>query len=152
MISNPRILVVPFISAVCLVLGAGQLVASERAAGGAADRLAGAWRAELSDTQALVLHFQGATVEMQSEAEGKTSPIWKGKFVIPEEQSDRHMDWTELQAGGRALPDNQCLYRLSGETLLIIGGGPKNRPTRFYTGPGPEPRTLIFTRIKPAIK
>ena len=34
-------------------------------------------------------------------------------------------------------------------TILVIGGGPNQRPTRFYSGSGGDPKTLVFQRITP---
>ena len=115
-----------------------------------AERLRGSWRAEISDSQALLLEFQGESVGMKVEAAGSATHVWTGKFVIPAEDADCHMDWVQLKGGGRAIPDNRCLFRLAGDTLLVIGGGPATRPTHFFSGPGSEPKALIFTRVGPA--
>jgi hypothetical protein len=113
------------------------------------DLVRGSWRADISDLQALVLQLDKDLVELKLENDGKLVTLQKGKLSFPTEHPDRHFDWIELKAGANSVPDNQCLYRVSGDTLLVIGGGGKARPTRFYTGPGGEPRTLVFTRILP---
>ena len=111
-----------------------------------AERLRGSWRAEISESQALLLKFERESVAMTVEAAGSATTVWMGKFVIPAEHADCHMDWVQLKRGGRAIPDNQCLFRLAGDTLLVIGGGPTKRPTHFFSGPGSEPKALIFMR------
>lgn len=118
----------------------------------AAEALSGTWRADISDQYGLLLTIRNEAIEMSLDRNGAVTRLWSGRLVIPTEHSDRHMDWTGMRAGtdNRALEDNKCLYRLSGDTLLVIGGGVKERPTRFYSGPGEEPRTLVFTRIKTA--
>jgi hypothetical protein len=108
--------------------------------------IAGTWRAEVSDAHSLLLDIRGSSVELKLVADGAVTSLWAGKLSFPKEHSDRHFDWVEIKAGDRALPDNKCLYRLAGDTLLVIGGGSAERPTRFVSGPGAEPRTLIFTR------
>ncbi len=115
-----------------------------------AERLRGSWRAEISDSQTLLLEFEGESVGMKIEAAGSATPVWTGKFVIAAEHADCHMDWVQLKAGERAIPDNRCLFRLAGDTLLVIGGGPTTRPAHFFSGPGSEPKALIFTRESPA--
>lgn len=113
-----------------------------------AAKLAGNWRAEISESQAVLLVIRGNELEMQVDAGGAIMPAWKAKLVISKEEPDKHMDWVEVASGKRSLPDNKVLYQLAGNALLVIGGGPKDRPTRFYSGPGGEPRTLIFIRQK----
>lgn len=113
-----------------------------------AERLSGSWRAELAESQALLLLIRVDEVEMKVDSGGVETSLWTAKLVIPKEHSEKHMDWVDVTQGGRALPDNKLLYRLTGNTLLVIGGGPKERPARFYSGPGGEPKTLVFTRVK----
>ena len=108
--------------------------------------LAGSWRADITDGQAVLLEVRGTAVEMKVEANGVATSLWVGKLSFPKENADRHVDWVEIKAGDRTMPDNKCLYRLSGDSLLVIGGGPIDRPTKFLSGPGAGARTLVFTR------
>jgi hypothetical protein len=116
---------------------------------GPVDLVRGSWRADISDAQALILQLDKDLVELKLESDGKLATLQTGKLSFPKEHPERRFDWTELKAGANPVPDNLCLYRVSGDTLLVIGGGGKARPTRFYTGAGGEPRTLVFTRIQP---
>lgn len=111
--------------------------------------LNGLWRAEISDSHAFLLRIEGAAIDMRVEAGPLQTTLWNGTLVVSEEHPDQHMDWTNLKSGTRVVADNRCLFRLAGDTLLVIGGGPKDRPKRFYTGPGSEPRTLVFSRVLP---
>ena len=141
-----------FVLTVCLATSFLPAESSQPVARPPAESLRGTWRAEIADSQALLLEFQGEAVVMTVEAQGKFNPVWSGKFTVPAEDPDNHMDWIELKAGGRSIPDNKCLYRLIGDTLLVIGGGPGSRPTHFYSGPGSEPKTLVFARVQPVRK
>lgn len=69
-------------------------------------------------------------------------------FGLTADRPKEFMDWTELRSETTKFPDNQCLYRLRGDTLVIIGGGPDQRPARFFSGPGAEPKALMFTRVR----
>ncbi|MFO0876540.1 MAG: hypothetical protein U0840_04135 [Gemmataceae bacterium] len=109
------------------------------------ESLAGEWRADLSDTHSLVMRLGRDSVEVAIAEGGVVRPLWAGKMTFPEGEADRHFDWVGLS---NAMPDNKCLYRLAGDTLLVIGGGPDRRPTRFISGPGNGSRTLIFTRVR----
>ncbi len=31
--------------------------------------------------------------------------------------------------------------------IAVIGGGPNQRPTRFFSGSGDDPKTLVFIRV-----
>lgn len=115
----------------------------------ATDMLIGTWRADISDTQSILLHLGKGTLDWKIEAGGQVTTLMAGKYSLPKDKPESHMDWTDMKAGERESPDNLCLYRLTGDTLLLIGGGPQNRPTKFYTGPGGEPRTLVFSRVLP---
>jgi hypothetical protein len=114
----------------------------------AEEALMGDWKAEVSDTHSLVLRMGKGSVEMGLDDGGAMKPLWSGKLVFPADHPERHFDWVGMSAGNVRLPDNKCLYKLAGDTLLVIGGGAGERPTRFLSGPGAEPRTLIFTRVK----
>src|SRR3954471_1808275 len=65
------------------------------------DALAGSWRADLSDGQAVLLEVSGDGVEMKTEAKGVATLVWAGKLSFPNENADRHFDWVEIKAGGR---------------------------------------------------
>ena len=127
-----------------LAIPGAELSAQEKKPG---EALIGSWRADLSDNQAVLLEVRGTTVEMKVEKNATTTSVWVGKLSFPKENADRHFDWVEIKAGDRTLPDNKCLYKLSGEALLVIGGGPSERPTKFLSGPGDGARTLVFTRV-----
>ena len=86
---------------------------------------------------------------MSAVAGEKHLPKWVGKLSISKDEPKQHMDWVELRAGNTKLPDNKCLFQLCGDVLLVIGGGPNQRPTRFYSGSGGDPKTLVFLRIMP---
>jgi hypothetical protein len=122
-----------FTFALLAILGSGSR-AQEKKPG---EALVGSWRADIADGQAVLLEVRGATVEMKVESNGAATSVWAGKLSFPKENADRHFDWVEIKAGDRALPDNKCLYKLSGDTLLVIGGGPSERPTKLLSGPGP---------------
>ncbi len=128
--------------AAMLALALGAAARAEPAPGAA---LEGAWRADISESHALVLVLGTASVEMRLDGGGAVTTLWSGRMTFPEGEAGRHFDWVGLKAGGAPMPDNKCLYRLSGDTLLLIGGGPDARPTRLLSGPGA--RTLVFTRV-----
>lgn len=108
--------------------------------------LYGEWHADLAEGQSLVLQLQEKKVEMALRRGEDTAPLWSGELQFAAERSDQFMDWVRISAGDRRLPDNKCLYRLRGDTLLVVGGG-EVRPSRFYSGPGAEPKVLVFTRV-----
>ena len=114
--------------------------------------LNGTWRADVSDSQMIILSIQNSKIEMTAVSGGKKLPSWTGKMSISKDSPNQHMDWVELQSGSTKLPDNKCLFRLRGDTLLVIGGGPNQRPTRFDSGPGNDPKTLVFLRIDQKIE
>lgn len=106
----------------------------------------GVWRADVSETQTLLLKVKDSEVEMTAVVGENQIPVWSGKLVLSKEHPNEHMDWVDLHSRTAKLPDNKCLYRLRNDTLLIMGGGPQQRPTRFFSGPGGEPKALLFTR------
>lgn len=112
--------------------------------------LNGSWQADLSDSQSLLLRIEQDQIELKINIDGKQSLVWVGKIALSKEHPDKHMDWTNLKSGEASFPDNRCLFKLAENTLLVIGGGPTDRPTRFYSGPGSEPRTLVFLRVAPS--
>ena len=97
----------------------------------------------------IILSIRDSKIEMSAVSGGKELPSWTGKLNISKDSPNQHMDWVELESGNTKLPDNKCLFRLRGDVLLVIGGGPNQRPTRFYSGAGSDPRTLVFLRIDP---
>ena len=113
--------------------------------------LDGTWRADVSESQLLILSIEKSKLELTAVSDGKKQPSWIGKMSITKDLPNQNMDWVELHCGGMKLPDNRCLFRLRGDTLLVIGGGPNQRPTRFDSGPGSDPKTLVFFRIDPKI-
>ena len=66
------------------------------------EALAGSWRADITDYQAVLLEVRGTTVEMKVEANGALASLWVGKLSFPKEHADRHFDWVEIKAGDRA--------------------------------------------------
>jgi hypothetical protein len=113
------------------------------------DTLNGTWRADVTETQSILLSIKDSRIEMSAVAGENRVPIWVGKLIISEDEPRQHMDWVNLKSGDSRAPDNKCLFRLRGDVLLVIGGGPDQRPTHFYSGPGAEPKTLLFIRIDP---
>ena len=109
--------------------------------------LDGTWRADVSDSQLIILSIKGSRIEMSAVAGEKQLPRWIGKLNISKDEPNQYMDWVELRSGDTKLPDNKCLFQLRGDVLLVIGGGPNQRPTRFFSGPGGDPKTLVFLRI-----
>ena len=89
--------------------------------------LDGLWRADVSDTQTILLSIIGTDIEMTAVAGEKRLPSWIGKLSISKDEPHQHMDWVELRSGTTKLPDNKCLYRLRDDMLLVIGGGPIQR-------------------------
>jgi hypothetical protein len=112
--------------------------------------LEGTWQASVSDSQLLVLTIENSRIELTAEINGTKEPSWTGKMSISKDSPKQHMDLIELSCGEKKLPDNKCLFRLRGDTLLIIGGGPNKRPSRFDSGPGSDPKTLVFFRVDSA--
>lgn len=113
------------------------------------EAIRGTWRADISATQFVLLDFRDDAVEMKINVSGNVVTAMTAKVVLPKEKSDQHMDWINVKSGERQLPDNKCLYRLAGETLLLMGGGTKERPARLYSGPGGEPKAFILTKVDP---
>ena len=92
--------------------------------------------------------INGAQISVASRsAPQEENPLWAGRLVISAEQPDKHLDWIERKSKSGALPNNQCLYRCIGDTLLLIGDGPDSRPTQFLSGAGKSPKTIVFTRV-----
>lgn len=113
------------------------------------EALDGTWRADVSNSQTIIVSIKNSRIEMSAVSEEKRLPIWVGKLNISKDEPNHHMDWVELRVGNTKLPDNKCLYQLRGDVLLVIGGGPNQRPTRFLSGPGSDPKTLVFLRMTP---
>ena len=138
----------PFIS-IALVLSCSNFAFADNREPTTDSVLDGKWRADVSGSQMIVLTISGTKIEMSAVSGGKKLPSQTGKLNISKDSPNQHMDWVELESGNTKLPDNKCLFRLRGDVLLVIGGGPNHRPTRFYSGPGSDPRTLVFVRIDP---
>ena len=115
----------------------------------AEDALDGNWRADVTDSQAIILSIKRTDIEMTAIDGEKRLPVWVGKLSISKDEPNQHMDWVELRSGNSKLPDNKCLYRLRGDVLLVIGGGPIQRPSTFFSGSGGDPKTLVFIRVIP---
>lgn len=111
--------------------------------------LDGTWQVDVSETQAIQLSIRGADIAMTAVVGEERLPIWVGKLRRSNDELHQHMDWIELRSGDARLPDNKCLFRLRGDVLLVIGGGPDKRPTKFLSGPGSDPKTLVFIRKSP---
>lgn len=114
--------------------------------------LDGTWRADAAETLALELSIKDHRIEMAVLNAGNRLPGWVGRVEFSKDEPTRQMDWVELRAGETMLPDNKCLFELQGNLLLVIGGGPNQRPTRFFSGPGGEPKTLVFRRVEARAK
>ncbi len=115
----------------------------------AKDPLDGTWQADVSDTQAIFLKIKGTNIEMSAVTGEQRLPVWIGKLSISKDEPLQHMDWVELRSGNTKLPDNKCLYRLRDDVLLVIGGGPIQRPSKFFSSSGGDPKTLVFIRTMP---
>ena len=116
------------------------------------DTLDGTWQADVSESQLIILSIKGSNIEMSAVAGEKRLPVWVGKLNISKDQPNQHMDWVELRSENTKLPDNKCLFRLRDDVLLVIGGGPNQRPTKFFSGSGGDPKTLVFIRTAPKKK
>jgi len=110
-------------------------------------KLEGLWQADTKEGEAILLRIMASRIEMLLDRQGEQTSLWIGKVQLTPDKPERHMNWTELKAGDRKLPDNRCLYRCRDDVLLVIGGGPDQRPTRFFTGGGGDPQTIVFTRV-----
>jgi len=110
-------------------------------------RLAGKWEADLTPNQTIVMEIKGDTVKLFRIVNGNHSLAWTAKLLVSKAIPENHFDWKKRTSVNGPLPDNQCLYRLVGDTLLLIGGGPDRRPSKFLSGHGDEPKTIIFTRM-----
>ncbi len=113
------------------------------------DALEGTWQADVSDAKTIFLSIKGAHIEMSAIDGEKRLPVWVGKLSFPKDEPNQHMDWVELRSGNTKLPDNKCLYRLRDDVLLVMGGGAIQRPSKFLSGSGGDPKTLVFIRITP---
>ena len=113
------------------------------------EALNGTWQADVSDTQTIILRIKDSHMEMSARTGDTLLPAWTGKMRLSEHEPTNQMDWVELRSGATRLPDNKCLFRLRDDVLLIIGGGPDKRPTKFLSGSGSDPKTLVFIRSSP---
>ncbi|MEM9368508.1 MAG: hypothetical protein AAGD07_21140 [Planctomycetota bacterium] len=111
------------------------------------ERLEGRWEAHLAARLSIIMEIEGNAIQLFTIRDKQHSLAWKGKLAVSETIPSDHLDWTDRVSAKGRLPDNQCLYRLVGDTLLLIGGGPDHRPERFLSGQGNEPKTIVFTRI-----
>lgn len=111
------------------------------------ERLEGSWEAHLSAKLSVVMEIEDENIKLYTIRDQKRSLAWTAKLVISKAVPTHHLDWRDRVSKNGPLPDNQCLYRLTGDTLLLIGGGPDRRPEKFLTGHGNEPKTMVFTRI-----
>ena len=139
----------PFIS-IALVLSCSNFAFADNREPPTDSVLDGKWRADVSGSQMIVLTISGTKIEMSALSEGKKLPSWTGKLIIS--LPNQHMDWVELRSENTKLPDNKCLFRLRDDVLLVIGGGPNQRPTKFFSGSGGDPKTLVFIRTAPKKK
>lgn len=112
------------------------------------DALRGTWRAKNSATQTVEIVFTEEEMEMTIDRGRAASLTTLATISFPKEHPEEQMDWTDVMAGNRKLPDSKCLYQITGDQLLLISGGRRDRPTDFYSGSGSEPKTLILTRVK----
>lgn len=113
------------------------------------EALDGTWQADVSETQLIILSIKGSDIEMSAVNGEMRLPVWVGKLRVAEDEPNHHMDWFELRSENTKLPDNKCLFRLRDDVLLVIGGGPDKRPTKFLSGSGGDPKTLVFIRTTP---
>lgn len=111
------------------------------------ERLSGTWEAHLSIQVSVHLEIKRDRIALFKIENNRKLLQWSGKLVASDANPMEHFDWKQRNSTNGPLPDNQCLYRLTGDTLLLIGGGPNRRPTRFLSGHGAEPKTLVFTRV-----
>ena len=113
------------------------------------EALNGTWQADVSDTQTIILRIKDSHIEMSARTGDTQLPAWTGTMRLSEHEPNNQMDCVELRSGATRLPDNKCLFRLRDDVLLIIGGGPDKRPTKFLSGSGCDPKTLVFIRSSP---
>jgi hypothetical protein len=135
-----------------LVLACPTLALADEREAKAQETLDGTWQVDVSDTQVFVLSIKGSDIELSTVTGEKLLPVWVGKLSVSGDERNQHMDWVQLRSGNTRLPDNKCLFRLRGDVLLVIGGGPNKRPTKFLSGSGSDPKTLVFIRTKPETK
>ncbi len=132
-----------------LVIASHTFALADDREGNTKDTLEGTWQADVSETQTIILSIKGHHLEMSAVAGEKRLPVWVGKLSISKDEPNQHMDWVELRSGNTRLPDNKCLFRRRDYVLLVIGGGPNQRPTKFFSGSGGDPKTLVFLRTAP---
>jgi uncharacterized protein (TIGR03067 family) len=75
-----------------------------------------------NDTYTYLRHF----------ADGKES-TWGGTFTLDEKTTPKQMTQFAKNSEGQSVVSNRCIYELNGDTLLHCGGGPDERPVRFYS-------------------
>lgn len=109
--------------------------------------LAGVWHCNVVDAETIEMTISENRLKLAVIVDGRKKEAWTGTMVVSDKEPERHLDWKNRLSVNGAIPDNQCLYRLVGNTLLLIGGGPNDRPMRFLSGEGTSPKTLIFTRV-----
>lgn len=121
---------------------------SDRSAEQSQRLLEGSWEAHMTASVSILMEIDGDQIKLFTVRDGQKSHSWNGKLAVSKSDPERHLDWKDRVSINGNLPDNQCLYRLLGDTLLIIGGGPDSRPDQFLSGHGNEPKTMIFTRVE----
>ena len=111
------------------------------------NKLSGRWVCHLEPELTWILSIDGTDVSLAIEADQKRAEAWAGRLKFSSSDPDKHFDWTDRRSVAGIWPDEKCLYRCTGDTLLIIRSK-DDRPTRFLSGEGFAPKTLVFTRLE----
>ncbi len=124
--------------------------AQDKAPEGDLAKLQGDWRAMVGPNKDLPLML---TIKNDDLSLHVTTPqgedvTLKGKISVNEKTDPKQMDWTEMTAGDREVPDNKAIYKLDGNTLSIRGGRDQNRPENFDDAE----RVLEFQKVNPEEK
>ena len=113
--------------------------------------LNGQWACYLAPDITWILSIDGTKISLTIETEQRTMDAWTGRLAFSPTEPEKHFDWKDRRSIAGVWPDEKCLYRCTGDTLLIIRSADA-RPTQFFSGEGFAPKTLIFIRLRAMTK
>ncbi len=114
-------------------------------------KVQGKWSAMIGPDKniPIVIEVKGKAITLSlTTPEGQEFDI-DGEVALDESTKPGRWDWVNFKGiDGEAVPDNLGLYKLDGDELTIVSGGPGNpRPAEFVEGQGGPPNLVVLKRV-----